>query len=81
MASIQDEIAAFKTMQSKLEAEYLGRWVLIYERDLIKVFDSFSEALAEAGERFGNGPYLIRQVGAPPMTLPASVMYRRDAHR
>jgi hypothetical protein len=25
--------------------------------------------------KFGAGPYLIRQIGAPPVTLPASVMY------
>jgi hypothetical protein len=26
-------------------------------------------------QKFGSGPYLIRQVGASPIVLPASVMY------
>ena len=26
--------------------------------------------------RFGRGPFLIRQLGAPPASLPASVLYR-----
>jgi hypothetical protein len=39
-------------------------------------FESFDEAAKTAVHRFGRGPYLIRQVGAGPITLPASVMYR-----
>jgi len=39
-------------------------------------FESFEDAAAEAVSRFGRGPYLIREVGAAPMTLPASVLYR-----
>jgi len=81
MPVIQDEIAAFKKMQPELEAEHFGRWVLFHDLHLIDLFDSFDQALVEAGARFGRGPYLIRQIGAPPITLPASVMYRRDANR
>ena len=41
----------------------------------VKVFDDFEATAEEAVRRFGRGPYLIRQVAAPPVTLPASVMY------
>jgi hypothetical protein len=75
--SIQDEIGAFEKMRPSLEAEHLGRWVLIHERKLIGVYDSFEVAADEAVVRFGSGPFLIRQVGAPPITLPVSVMYHR----
>jgi hypothetical protein len=81
MSPIQDEIAAFEAIKSELEATHFGRWVLIYHRNLVSTFDSFSEALEIAGQRFGRGPYLIRQIGAPPFTLPASVMYRPDESR
>ena len=81
MSPIEDDIEAFKEMRAKLEAEHMGRWVLIYQRNLVRVYDSFDEALQDAGQQFGKGPYLIRRVGAPPMVLPASVMYRRDARR
>ena len=79
MSPIEDDIEAFKEMRAKLEAEHMGRWVLIYQRNLVKVYDSFDEALQDAGQQFGKGPYLIRRVGAPPMVLPASVMYARFA--
>ncbi len=79
MARIQDEIEAFKAMQSRLEAESMGQWVVICNRQLIDVYPTFEIAAADAVRRFGFGPFLIRQIGAPPVTLPASVMYHPDA--
>ena len=75
MASITDEIAAYERQQATLEAEHMGKWVLFQDLDLIGVYESFESAAEEAVRRFGRGPYLIRQVGAPPVVLPASVMY------
>lgn len=43
---------------------------------LVGTCDSFEAAAEDAVERFGRGPYPIRRVGAPPVTLPASVPYR-----
>jgi hypothetical protein len=37
--------------------------------------DSLEAKHTGKGDQFGSGPYLIRQVGAPPVTLPASVVY------
>jgi hypothetical protein len=81
MAGIEDEIAAFKTLQSKLEAESMGQWVLIHDGQVVNVYETFEGALQEAGQLFDRGPYLIRQIGAPPIVLPASVMYRRAPSR
>jgi hypothetical protein len=75
MSELKDEIAAYDTMRPELEAKSLGKWVLIHNRELIGTYDSFDEAAKEAVHRFGRGPYLIRQVGAPPVSMPASVMY------
>jgi hypothetical protein len=77
MSTIKDEIAAFEQMQSKLEAEHFGRWVLIHDRELVRVYESFEGAANDAVDRFGSDPFLIRQVGAAPVTLPVSVMYHR----
>ena len=74
-ATIDDEIAAYESMRRDLEARYMAKWVLLHDREVIGGFDSFEEAAETAVEKFGRGPYLIRQVGAPPITLPASVMY------
>ncbi|MBI3491027.1 MAG: hypothetical protein HY047_04435 [Acidobacteria bacterium] len=75
MADLNDEIAAYERMQAKLEAEHMGKWVLVHNGSLIDLYNSFEAAAEDAVKRFGRGPYLIRQIGAPPVTLPASVMY------
>jgi len=77
MADIKEEIAAFETMRAQLEADHFGKWVLIHQRQLVDVFTSFDAAAIDAVAKFGNGPFLIRQVGEKPMALPASVAYAR----
>ncbi len=79
MGTIQHEIAAFERMRGQLEAEHLGRWVVIFRGELVNTYDSFEIAADEAVEQFGSGPFLIRQVGAPPITLPVSVMYHHPS--
>jgi hypothetical protein len=76
MADLKDEIAAYETMRADLEAKFLGKWALVHDRVLVGTFDAFDDAAREAVHKFGRGPYLIRQIGAPPISLPASVMYR-----
>ena len=75
MATLRDEIEAFQQMRQRLEADYMGLWVLIHDQRLVATFDTFELAADDAVQRFGSGPFLIRQVGASPMTLPVSVMY------
>jgi hypothetical protein len=75
MADIDSELAAYEGMRVGLEARHMGEWVLIHDQELIGNFASFEDAAKEAVGKFGRGPYLIRQVGAPPVVLPASVMY------
>jgi hypothetical protein len=74
--TLDSEIAAYEKMQKELEEKYMGKWVLFYQGKLVSVYESFDDAAGDAVARFGRGPYLIRQVGAPAITLPASVMYR-----
>ena len=75
MADLDTELEAYERMRPDLEAKHTGKWVLLHNGQLIRVFDDFEASAEEAVRRFGRGPYLIRQVGAPPVTLPASVMY------
>jgi hypothetical protein len=76
--TIHEEIAAYEGLRQNLEADHMGKWALVRNRELVSLFDSFEDAAEEAVKRFGRGPYLIRQIGAPPVTLPASVMYRSE---
>ncbi len=75
MAILAHERKLYEEMRAELEAKSLGKWVLIRDTEYVGVYDSFEIAAAEAVRRFGRGPYLIREIGAPDMTLPASVVY------
>jgi hypothetical protein len=75
MADLKDDIAAYQAMRADLESRALGQWALFYNKELIDVFESFEKAANDAVRKFGRGPYLIRQIGAAPATLPASVLY------
>lgn len=77
MAEIDTEIIAYEKMREKLETEHMGKWVLLHQEKLVNIYNTFDAAAEDAVRQFGRGPYLIRQVGAPPVTLPASVMYSR----
>jgi hypothetical protein len=75
MEDIDTEIAAYETMRADLELHHMGEWIVMREGKLVGTYASFENAASDAVSRFGRGPYLIRQIGAPPITLPASVMY------
>ncbi|MDE2142737.1 MAG: hypothetical protein KGJ84_10030 [Elusimicrobia bacterium] len=79
MAEIDKEIEAYGRIRGGLERDHMGKWVLVHERQLVGLFDSFEAAADTAVAKFGRGPYLIRQIGAPPLVLPASVMYHPHA--
>ncbi len=76
MGILEREIAVFEGMRDLLERDHLYKWVVIYGEELCGIYDDFQDAAADATVRFGRGPYLIRQVGAPPATLPASLQFR-----
>jgi len=80
MAELDREISAFETMRADLENRHMGRWVVIFGERLIGVFPTFDDAAKDAVQKFGRGPYLIRQVGAPPITMPASVVFNLHHH-
>jgi len=75
---LEREMATFERKRSELEADHTGEWIVLHEDELVGAFETFEAAAEEAVRRFGRGPYLIRQVGAPPIVLPASVMYNTD---
>ncbi|MGA2658445.1 MAG: hypothetical protein ABSH34_13145 [Verrucomicrobiota bacterium] len=74
-SGVEADISAYEAMKQELEAKHTGKWVLLHDRKLISLYDSFAVAAEDAVRRFGRGPYLIRNVGAPPVVMPASVMY------
>lgn len=77
--TLEENIAAYESKSAELEAHHKGKFALIYDGEFIDSFDNFHNAAIQAVERFGKGPYLIRQVGAAPLRMPASVMLHRVA--
>lgn len=66
MDNLNKDIEFFTKIQGELET---GKWVLIHSQKLIGTFETFELAAEEAVKLFNTGPYLIRQVGAPPIVV------------
>jgi hypothetical protein len=75
MENLDKEIAFYESQQSEFEKEHIGEWVLIHGGRVVSFYKTFELAAQDAVQKFGSGPYLIRQIGASPVILPASVMY------
>jgi hypothetical protein len=73
--ALDTEIAAYQKQAAQLEASHRGKWVVFKDKALIAIHDTFEAAAENAAQRFGRGPYLIRQIGAPPIVIPASRAY------
>ena len=77
MDTLDKQIAAYEAREAQLERDYDGRWVVFHDEQLAGDYGSFEAAAVAALERFERGSYMIREVGAPPRTLPASLQFRR----
>ena len=78
MANLSVELEAYEGMRRELELDHLGKWVVVHDKKLVGIYESFQEAAGVAMERFGRGPYLIKQVGEGPIRLPAAALYRAN---
>lgn len=79
MSVLRDDIAAYDRSRLQLEAKHHGEWAVFQAGQFVGVFAEFESAAAEAVERFGAGPYLIRQIGVEAIQL-SSTMVFRPAH-
>ena len=75
MTVLTEEIEVYESIQDELKLNHLGKWVVIHEKKLRGIYDSFEDAGYDAIEKYGAGPYLIRRVGQAPCVLPASTRY------
>jgi hypothetical protein len=75
VADLDREIEAYEDLKAELEERHVGKWVVVHDCQISGVCEDMEKAAEDAVKRFGKGPYLLRQIGAPPVVLPASVMY------
>lgn len=76
MTVLDKEIATFDAKKNELEKHHLGKFVVIRGDEVVGTWDTMDAAATEAVRKFCRGPYLIRQIGAPPISIPASVFAR-----
>ena len=69
-ATLKENIAEYEKMQALLETEHWGEHVVFYDREFRGAFKEFHQAMRFAYTRWGRGPYLIREVGEPPLMVP-----------
>lgn len=74
--ALSRQIAAYDAKYRRvLELDHFGKWAVVYDEELVGIYDSFKEAANDATRQFGRGPYLIREIGRGPIPLPASALY------
>jgi hypothetical protein len=72
---LEQELATLGREKDRLEREHRGKFVLVRGDQIVGTFDTFDAAAEEALRRFGQGPYLIRQIGEETMSLPPALVY------
>lgn len=75
---LKEEIAVYENMRAELERDHFGKWSVIHGYELIGIYETLQDAAIDASDKYGRGPYLIRQVGASTERLPSAAMYGRD---
>jgi hypothetical protein len=63
-AVLEKELATYEAEKKNLLSGTEGKFVLIRDGNVIGVFDSFNEAVKSGYEKFGNVPFLVKQIVA-----------------
>ena len=74
-AWLDTELQTLKKHQAHLEQEHAGKFVLIHGHEVVNTFDSFENAAWEGRRQFGDGPFLIREIGINEIRLSPAVVY------
>lgn len=73
-------LATFDEHRRRLVREAPGKFVLIYGDRIVGVFDTDDDALAQGYERFGNVPFLVKEITEADVPISMmSVLFGTDA--
>ena len=64
------EMDAYDRRCSELESDHHLKWVVFHADKFLGAYDSLEDAAHHAHIKVGEDPYLIKQVGVPPLELP-----------
>ena len=74
--ALDEQIAVYESMRDELEREHMGEWIVMRGSVMAGYFATHWDAAEAAVRRFGEGPYLIREIGAPDtLEIPAAVRF------
>ena len=74
--ALDEQIAVYQSIRDDLEREHMGKWVVVHDGVVAGYFETHWDAAEAAVQRFGDGPYLIREIGAPDaLQIPAAVQF------
>ncbi|MEX0728461.1 MAG: hypothetical protein WD065_19470 [Planctomycetaceae bacterium] len=59
---LEKELATFNDHKSELLSSSRGKFVLIHEGDVVGTYNDSSDAIQEGYARFGNVPFLVKQI-------------------
>jgi hypothetical protein len=62
MGALEAELATYEARREELLASAEGKYVLIKGEEVAGVYDSQEDAVREGYRRFGNVPFLVKQV-------------------
>jgi hypothetical protein len=61
-ALLTTELETYKRHRDELLGRSEGKYVLVYGEEIAGVFDSEKDAIEQGYERFGNVPFLVKQI-------------------
>ncbi len=59
---LDKELAAYEAAKQSLLPNALGKFVLIHDGQVVAIFDAEFDAINAGYDRFGNVPFLVKQV-------------------
>ena len=76
MRVLEQETAIFESRRDEFKRDHNMKWVVIHGEEVAGFFFDLQEAACVAVDRFGRGPYLIKQIGEPYTPVPPSFLER-----
>lgn len=62
MPILEEEIETYEDRKEELLGRHEGKFVLVHGGNIVDVFDSKMDAIKDGYERFGNQPFLVKQI-------------------
>ena len=66
---IRENKAAYEIIKERMEAEHMGRTVLMHKGKVIDIYDEREDAFMAGCEKYGPGHFMIHRIGQRPVYI------------